>query len=382
LEAKVFNGINPSFFCIAVNVGSCFEQKKNNGISHLIEHVVMADSRVKRIAQSCHVDAITTKEWTYYLIVDNVPGELYSKLEDFISGIFDSELLSDVVAIEKRIVISELSERSTFSQYYQIINLHMHNGSTYSLPTGGEPEAIYHISTKELRQYYQESYLNGRRIGIYCSDPKLKEMGVEIIEKYIYLSKPFNKPHGGFMPSSLHSIIDSKQTTLVLANLAFSPDKTTKEKMYLLMDYFTGKDGLLQEAVRTRFFLYFFEQICSVYDNHILIGVGTRIKNESVNDYLTILKHTIDRVICSKDMIVDALNNRKKIYIINKSCNIVNLMERIRWENEINSSLTENDEFIDINDEEAKLIQACFDVSLWKTVVFSNQEIIKGLKME
>ena len=379
MKTCVLNLFKHPYVCIGINVGAKFEKKECNGISHLLEHVIMACEGMVDLAKDNFVDAITTKEWTYYIII-SYQEDMSQEISCFLNCIMKNEIKLQTINIEKNIIISEQMDRSVFARYYQLINRQMHLNTPYELATGGMIESISKLTYKEIVDFYNQNYKNEENIVVYCNDNSVLQIVKNKMDTYSLHDKKREIETHEYLPEDFFAIRKDNRATLVLAKNLFSKDREFKEKIYILNDAIWGRNGLLIEEIKKKFHVYSLKGINDIYEDHVLIGFGVQIDNMHVKAYLEFVCGYINKIIKDRNMIIDIIDKRRHVYLIEKSCINEDIFSRIRWENEIRSLQESDRNKIFITQDEYMRIEETYRISDWTRIAFSDQDTIELIR--
>jgi len=176
-----------------LNVGSRDEKHENNGISHVIEHMLFKGTTTrsaKKIAEdveACggYLNAFTSKEHTCY----------YGRgLEDHLETTFD--VLSDMIQNpvfkttelkrESKVIIDELNdiEDSPEELIFDKFEENLYSGYSLAQPVIGTAKNIISFSSKDLFDFIKENY-NSNNLTIAASGSIAHEEIVRLAKKYL-----------------------------------------------------------------------------------------------------------------------------------------------------------------------------------------------------
>lgn len=145
-------------FNVLIRGGSNYETKQNNGISHLLEHLI-----VKKLQQ---VDG-----WVRPYYIDQLVGATYKnriefegrildtdkdQLEDIVKTIFGNiEFTKEEFEAEKQVILEELIEEEESEDYkYQLQESEwVYGDSPLALPTGGTVKSINRLSLQDVQEW-------------------------------------------------------------------------------------------------------------------------------------------------------------------------------------------------------------------------------------
>ncbi len=153
---------------IWVNVGSRDEQDENNGISHLIEHMMFKGTEKrspKDIAEELdavggQLNAFTTKEYTCYhaKVLDEHIDLAIDLLTDML---FNSKFNEEDLEREKNVIIEEIKmyEDAPDELVHDIFTGTLWHGHPLGRPIIGSAEIVNSFSRKDLVDYYRKHYI-------------------------------------------------------------------------------------------------------------------------------------------------------------------------------------------------------------------------------
>jgi predicted Zn-dependent peptidase len=178
---------------IYVNAGSKYESDYNNGVTHLLEHLLF-DGTKRRTREeitegmkskgSSFFNAFTRKELTCYLVIlpkDFIEDGLDIQSDMLFNSIFpDSEL-----AKERNIVIEEIKkdEDNIDYQVEKFFDSNVYTGTPYARPVLGYENIIATIPKDEIIRYYQTYYKPNNMIALMIGDFETDKM-LDLVEKY------------------------------------------------------------------------------------------------------------------------------------------------------------------------------------------------------
>ena len=153
---------------IFVKSGSIYENSSNNGVSHLIEHLVFKGSKkrtAKQIAEEMdliggQVNAFSSKEFTCYYarVTQNHIKDAVDILTDIVlNPIFDIKDFNK----EKNIVIEEIKmyEDSPEEYIHDLLPLEMIKEGSLKLPILGTPKSLENLTIDNIKEYFNNLYV-------------------------------------------------------------------------------------------------------------------------------------------------------------------------------------------------------------------------------
>jgi len=169
---RVIHTHMPSIESVTVTVwvqtGSRFEEKKVNGLSHFLEHMVFKGSKkrptAKEIAES--VDSIggefnagTSKEWTNFYI--KARSEKVDNAFDILSDMVLNPILSEEeIEREKGVIVQEINmyEDNPLMKIGDIFENIIYKGTKLSWDIAGDSKSVNAIKKQDFVNYRKESY--------------------------------------------------------------------------------------------------------------------------------------------------------------------------------------------------------------------------------
>ena len=158
---------------IWVGTGSRSENKKNNGVSHFIEHMMFkgTDKRsAKEIAESIdsiggQINAFTGKECTCYY-AKTLDTHLEIALDVLSDMFFNSTFSKKDIDIERKVVIEEIGmyEDSPEELVHDILSEASWGDNPLGFPILGTSDCLHSIERDTIQKYLKESYLPGNTV--------------------------------------------------------------------------------------------------------------------------------------------------------------------------------------------------------------------------
>jgi zinc protease len=175
---------------IYVNAGSKYETDYNNGVTHLLEHLLFDGTKHRTREQiseemkskgSSFFNAFTRKELTCYLVI--MPKEFIGDALDIQSDmLFNSIFPDSELAKERNIVIEEIKKDEDTPDYQveKFFDANAYTGTPYARPVIGYENIIATIPKEDIIQYYQTYYKPNNMtillIGDFETDKMLKSV--------------------------------------------------------------------------------------------------------------------------------------------------------------------------------------------------------------
>lgn len=157
--------VSDTVYCgIYVRVGSRYETKKNNGISHFLEHLLFrekgATPTVKQIeATGGFVNGMTGFEHTNYHF-DTLASEFEQAWEGLYSLVCEPSYGEREVELERKIILQEVAGGKSSPlaiAYYAAMKEFLPNTSL-GMPVPGTRKSLKRIKIEEIRKFYETYY--------------------------------------------------------------------------------------------------------------------------------------------------------------------------------------------------------------------------------
>lgn len=161
-------GLESATITVWVKTGSRFEEKRINGISHFLEHMVFKGSlkrpSAKEISQA--VDAIggefnaaTSKDWTNFYIKARA-GNLGIAMDVLSDMVLNPLLKSEEIEREKGTIIQELAmyDDTPMIKIQDVFEGLAFEGSSLSWDVGGDKESVSRVKREDFVKYRDFHY--------------------------------------------------------------------------------------------------------------------------------------------------------------------------------------------------------------------------------
>jgi len=176
-----------------VKVGSIYEDDKNNGISHFLEHLVFKGTKkysLEQISKTLErygaiLNAGTSKEFTLYFT--DIPKEgLNDALDVLAQLVFEATFPEEELERERNVVIEEIKrfEDNPGNVLYEGFNNLLFKDSPYKRRILGTQEVIRNLSRDEIIKYYKKFYHPKNMILSICGDFEIEEVKNLIKQKF------------------------------------------------------------------------------------------------------------------------------------------------------------------------------------------------------
>jgi predicted Zn-dependent peptidase len=143
-----------------VKVGSVYENKKNNGISHLLEHLLFLKTKDNNLENTAlDIYPYTNKEFTYFEITTH-KDLLKSGLSTLFLVVNFPEFSEKNLRTVKNIAKEELRDfyDNSYDVFNQEIDSFLYKNNSLSFNIGGSEENIEKIELKDIERWYKNYY--------------------------------------------------------------------------------------------------------------------------------------------------------------------------------------------------------------------------------
>ncbi|MDK2810177.1 MAG: hypothetical protein PWR27_886 [Petroclostridium sp.] len=152
---------------IWIGTGSRSESKKNNGISHFIEHMLFkgtVNRTAKDIAESIdciggQLNAFTGKEYTCFY-TKTLDTHLDIAIDVLSDMLFNSKIDQNDIDIERKVILEEINmyEDSPEELVHDILSEVIWAGNPLGYPILGTGESLNQINREEILSYMRDNY--------------------------------------------------------------------------------------------------------------------------------------------------------------------------------------------------------------------------------
>ncbi|MCX5812146.1 MAG: pitrilysin family protein [Proteobacteria bacterium] len=178
---------------IWVKTGSRYEEQKNAGITHFIEHLIFKGtekvksnemaSRIESLGGN--INAFTSHDNTVYHIV--VPKNAFEEgFAILIDAVENPAFPEEELAKEKKVILEEIKmgeddpQRKLFKELFSL----SYEGNPYGRPIIGYEGTVKDISRDDIRQYFKTHYVPDNMVIVITGDFEETKAG-EMIKKHI-----------------------------------------------------------------------------------------------------------------------------------------------------------------------------------------------------
>ena len=257
-------------FGLWVKTGSAYENKYNNGIAHMIEHMVFKGTNNNSARQLADVmtriggdlNAYTSKECTGYY-VKTLDYHLHTAI-DIISDMIKNSLFDakDIVK-EKQVILDEIDmyNDSPEDQVHELLQKKIWNEHTLGYIISGTKKNVKSFKRNDIVEFYDKNYVANNMYISVAGSFKDEEL-IEYLEKTFGDIKPGIKSPGIMNPE--YSKVDIKKhmdIEQLHINLAFPSVGYLSDEKYS----FSIANSILGGSLNSRLFQHIREELGLTY---------------------------------------------------------------------------------------------------------------------
>lgn len=298
---------------ILFNAGSRYENTKNNGIAHFLEHMLFKGSKKypNTVVISTLLDglggisnAFTSKDYTGYYI--KAPTEHFHTSIDVLSDIVQNPLLQEEeIARERGVIIEEINmyADNPSQDVFDLFEELLYNKSTLGMRVIGTKETVANAKRSTFTNFLNSLYIPNNAVVVVAGGLQTKKITPNIIQKLI------NEKFGNWKQKKLihHEkvqsnqekpavLIDHKKTQQYHFCVGFRGFSWSDDRKYALLVL----SALLGVGMSSRLFIEVRERrglcyyIHSMTDHYIdtgsfLIHAGIRANTNTLKDALSVI---------------------------------------------------------------------------------------------
>jgi len=139
-----------------IKTGSFYEDKNNNGISHLLEHLLFLKTKQSKLnLTALDISPYTKKDFTYFEITTH-KNLIKDGLSSLFSVVASPDFTKKNLEIVKKITKEELVEfyEDPYDVLNQEVDSYLYKNNSLGLSIGGSGKSIDNISTSDLKNWY------------------------------------------------------------------------------------------------------------------------------------------------------------------------------------------------------------------------------------
>ncbi len=196
---------------IIVRAGSIHEDASNNGVSHMLEHLLF-NGTTTRTQEALYAEqaqfgiynnAHTAQTYTNYIVL--AEHDHFQKAIAIQSDmLFNSVIPSGKFEKEKGIILNEIAKDWASSRYWatEQFNRTFFRGTPYNLSVLGTPTRIREMTRAQVLDYYQTYYVPNNMTAVIVGDFERDKM-IALLKKY------FGNQPPGLLPAGHHHVLDA-----------------------------------------------------------------------------------------------------------------------------------------------------------------------------
>jgi len=358
---------------IWVKAGSIYENKENNGISHLIEHLLFKGTKKRSSFQIAYdveslggtINAFTTKDITCYYV--RTIDEHLSNIFDVITDLVRNYDLNDgKLNFEKKVVYEEIkeSEDDPFEYLNDCFGLCLYPDHPYGFPIQGTIESVKRISLEDVQDFISRFY-RPENIVVSAAGNLDHDEVLILSEKLIFTTKNIKDEFK--IPSLTHpkekTYIfnkDIKQAHVILGRRTFPiwDDRRYVLNLFNIM-LSGGMSSRLFQNIREKYgYVYSINSFIDFFDNQGVFGLYAGVNSKKIERVIDLMYNEMEKFIkgdLKHDEIKKAKEQLKSSIIFSfesMSSRMNRLAKMLIYENKIYSidDIISKVEIIDIDD--------------------------------
>lgn len=193
---KKIDTVRSAAIGVYVKTGSKYEKEGQEGISHLLEHMLFKGTK-KRSAKDIsedidniggHINAFTSKEVTAFYVT--IMGKYLEEAVDVIADIYNDSVFDEKeLEKEKNVIIEEIRmyEDIPEDKVHDLNSEEVLKGCTCANSVLGTEESVKGISKEELIKYWKEKYTRDNMIISVAGDIDKNEILKQLEDKFGHL---------------------------------------------------------------------------------------------------------------------------------------------------------------------------------------------------
>jgi len=261
---------NSVAFGVWIAVGSQNESGKNNGIAHMIEHMVFKGTKKRTAAQIAdeiaevggNVDAYTSKEVTsFYAWV--LKENLNKTIELLCDMLLCSEFCEEELEKEKGIVMEEIDmyKDSPEDVVHEMLQKKVWERHPLGFLISGEHENVERFTKEELKQFMKEYYTADNMILSIAGNFEEKEVLSLLEGTFCKFPKSDSKKETTIPVFTPALYLEKKDIEQVHINIAFDSITSVSKERYV----FSVLNSILGGGVNSRLFMKIREEMGIAY---------------------------------------------------------------------------------------------------------------------
>ncbi len=288
--------------------GSRFEEEKNSGISHFIEHIVFKGSAKRNgfeIAEGmdeigAYVNAYTTKEYTFFY-TKALDYQILKAADILFDMITNPRLLKEDIETEKGVIIEEISmcEDDPADVCSELCERSIYKGTSLETDILGTRETVNSFDESNFKEHLKSFYVP-ERIVIGINGNFNKEEMLKKIEEYFGALKDTDNPLKGeeipFRKTMALKKMDTEQTHISLSFEGIPIEHNDLYPLQVCMFILgTGTSSMLNQRIREQLGLvYSIDSWLTRYLGggyiSVSMSLGSKSEEKALKETLSIIR--------------------------------------------------------------------------------------------
>jgi predicted Zn-dependent peptidase len=285
---------------VMVSTGSKYEEKKNNGISHFLEHLVFkgTTNRPTAIQISSELDslgakynAFTGEEYTGYYA--KTASKHTGKALDIVADMYlNPTFPTEEIEKEKGVIIEELNmyEDLPMRRVHEIMTELLYGNQPAGWPIGGKKEIIQNMKRPEIVKYRDQHYVAGATVVVVSGGFNESRVLDQIKKTFgsISTSKKYGKVktrETQKSPTIKTQFKKTDQSHLVIAVRAYDIFDKRRYALGLLADILGGSmSSRLFENIRNKLgAAYYIRAGVEAHTDHGYLSISAGVDNKKLD---------------------------------------------------------------------------------------------------
>jgi len=297
---------------LLINSGSRDESDDEQGIAHLIEHLIFKGTKNRKAFHVLsrledvggELNAFTTKEDT--CITAAFLTEYYDRTLELLSDIvFNSSFPENEMEKEKGVVIDEINsyKDSPAELIYDEFEKMIFKGNSIGRQILGTPYNVKRFTRKDIKKYIRKHYTPEEMVISSVGDirfSKLKYLFTKYFSRYPYeKAKNTRKPVKDYKPSKHHLNKKTHQAHCIIGNIAYNVFDPKKNILYLLNNILGGPclNSRLSMSIRERNGLtYDIESNFNPYSDTGVFSIYFGTDKENLDKTISLAKKEMEKL--------------------------------------------------------------------------------------
>lgn len=294
---------------IFVKSGSMYEEEKEKGISHFIEHMLFKGTKnrsAKRIAEEMdyiggHINAYTARECTCYYT--KVLSEDLEKSVEILSDMYYNSLFSDEdIELERGVIIEEINmyEDSPEDLALDSVCEYMWRDNPLGYIISGDVKSVEGITREMLIDYMKRRYTPENTV-ISVAGCFQEDSLISLFEEYFcggenFPSSPLREPQ--FYSGVYTRTKDIEQSHISIAYDAYTLSSKSLYSMSMLNNILGGSmsSRLFQRIREENGLCYSIYSYTAAFPQAGMLGIYAGLADDVINDALEMTEEEICRI--------------------------------------------------------------------------------------